>query len=152
MSRPVVVFLPGPHPSGRIFAPQTRAALEAEFDVIDIEGRPDRVDASLADAIAIIGQPDLPRERLDAAPHLRAVMNVEGNFYPNVDYATCFARGVHVLGCRRTRRLSPSSRSGSRSTSPAVSRGRTAPFVPVASAMSPTALPIPCCWAVPMSG
>src|SRR6201999_207544 len=25
--------------------------------------------------------------------------NVEGNFYPNVDYARCFARGVHVLGC-----------------------------------------------------
>ena len=28
-----------------------------------------------------------------------ALLNVEGNFYPNVDYAACFERGVHVLGC-----------------------------------------------------
>ena len=41
---PVVVFLPGPHPSGRIFTPQTRAALEAEFEVVDIEAEPQRVD------------------------------------------------------------------------------------------------------------
>ncbi len=26
-------------------------------------------------------------------------MNVEGNFFPNVDYETCFRNGVHVLGC-----------------------------------------------------
>ena len=98
-TRPVVVFLPAPHPSGRIFTPQTRAALEAEFDVVDIEAEPQRVDERLGDAFAIVGQPDLPRARLDAAPHLRAVLNVEGNFYPNVDYAACFARGIHVLGC-----------------------------------------------------
>jgi phosphoglycerate dehydrogenase-like enzyme len=90
---------PGPHPSARIFTPATRAALEAEFDIVDIEGRPDRVDDALPGAFALVGQPDLPAERLDAAPQLRAVLNVEGNFYPNVDYARCFARGIHVLGC-----------------------------------------------------
>ena len=26
-------------------------------------------------------------------------MNVEGNFYPNVDYEACFRAGIHVLGC-----------------------------------------------------
>lgn len=26
-------------------------------------------------------------------------MNVEGNFYPNVDYQACFDAGIHVLGC-----------------------------------------------------
>ena len=30
---------------------------------------------------------------------LRVVMNVEGNFYPNVDYEACFRAGIHVLGC-----------------------------------------------------
>lgn len=30
---------------------------------------------------------------------LRALINVEGNFFPNVDYATEFSRGVRVLGC-----------------------------------------------------
>ena len=49
--------------------------------------------------MAIIGQPDLPRERLDRAPRLRVLLNVEGNFFPNVDYPTCFERGIHVLGC-----------------------------------------------------
>lgn len=97
--KPTVVLLPGPHPGERIFPPETRAALEAEFDVVDIEGRADLVDEALPRAFAIVGQPDLPTERLDAAPQLRAVLNVEGNFYPNVDYATCFARGIHVLGC-----------------------------------------------------
>ena len=50
-------------------------------------------------AFAIVGQPDLPAARLDRATDLRAVMNVEGNFFPNVDYEACFRNGVHVLGC-----------------------------------------------------
>ncbi|MGH8860674.1 MAG: NAD(P)-dependent oxidoreductase [Jatrophihabitantaceae bacterium] len=98
-TRPVVVLLPGPHPSERIFTPQTRAALQAAFDVVDIEGHPERIDAVLPRAFAIIGQPDLPESRLASAPQLRALFNVEGNFYPNVDYAACFDRGIHVLGC-----------------------------------------------------
>lgn len=98
-TRPTVILLPGPHPADRIFTPETRAALDAEFDVVDIEGRPELVDEALPRAFAVVGQPDLPAERLAAAPQLRAVLNVEGNFYPNVDYAGCFARGIHVLGC-----------------------------------------------------
>ena len=27
------------------------------------------------------------------------MLNVEGNFFPNVDYDACFRRGIHVLGC-----------------------------------------------------
>jgi phosphoglycerate dehydrogenase-like enzyme len=30
---------------------------------------------------------------------LRAIVNIEGNFFPNVDYPFCFARGIRVLGC-----------------------------------------------------
>ncbi|HEY8302517.1 MAG TPA: NAD(P)-dependent oxidoreductase [Jatrophihabitans sp.] len=97
--RRTVILLPGPHPGERIFAPHVRAALEAEFDVVDIEGRPELLDAALPSAFAIVGQPDLPKVRLDAAPGLRAVLNVEGNFYPNVDYDECFLRNIHVLGC-----------------------------------------------------
>ena len=40
-----------------------------------------------------------PRRRLSRATQLRALCNIEGNFFPNVDYDTCFARGIHVLGC-----------------------------------------------------
>jgi phosphoglycerate dehydrogenase-like enzyme len=46
-----------------------------------------------------VGQPDLPAERLARAPKLRAVLNVEGNFFQNVDYEAAFARGVNVGVC-----------------------------------------------------
>ncbi len=52
----------------------------------------------LREASVIIGQPDLPRERLERAKRLKAIINVEGNFQPEIDYAYCFDRGIHVLG------------------------------------------------------
>ncbi len=45
----------------------------------------------------LISQQPMGRDRLDLAPHLRAIFNVETNFLPNIDYETCFARGIHVL-------------------------------------------------------
>jgi phosphoglycerate dehydrogenase-like enzyme len=56
------------------------------------------VDIHLPEASVIIGQTDLPRERLARAKKLKAIINVEGNFQPNVDYEYCFERGIHVLG------------------------------------------------------
>ena len=79
--------------------PRTAAELELRFEVVDIEGAPGRLDEVLPRAFAIVGQPDLPTERLARAPQLKALLNVEGNFYQNVDYPTCFERGIHVLGC-----------------------------------------------------
>jgi phosphoglycerate dehydrogenase-like enzyme len=38
----------------------------------------------------------MPRERLDRAPHLRLIVNVEGNFLPNIDYAECHRRNIYV--------------------------------------------------------
>ncbi len=99
--RPTVVLKPEPQTATRIFTRESLAALHRSFTVVDLEGddRPEALDAALADAFAVIGQPDLGRERLRNAPHLRAVLNVEGNFFPNVDYGACFERGVYVLGC-----------------------------------------------------
>ena len=96
--RPVVVLMPAPQPVERIFAPPTLARLRQRFDVVEPADEAE-LDAALPQAWALVGQPDLPRERLDRAPGLAAVLNVEGNFYPNIDYPTCFARGVRVLGC-----------------------------------------------------
>ncbi len=56
------------------------------------------VDKHLAEASVVIGQTDLPRERLERAKKLKAIVNVEGNFQPNIDYEYCFQRGIHVLG------------------------------------------------------
>jgi phosphoglycerate dehydrogenase-like enzyme len=96
-----VILMPAPQSRSRIFAPGTWAALNDHFTVIDLEhdDRPESLDAVLPEAFAVIGQPDLPRERLLRATSLRAVCNVEGNFFPNVDYQTCHELGIYVLGC-----------------------------------------------------
>ena len=96
--KPTVVLMPQPQPVERIFRPETLARLHERFTVVEPTDQAG-LDAALPDTWAIVGQPDLPTERLDRAPHLRAVLNVEGNFYPNVDYPTCFARSIRVLGC-----------------------------------------------------
>jgi phosphoglycerate dehydrogenase-like enzyme len=57
----------------------------------------ERLEALLPETQILIGQSDMPRARLDRAAKLRAIINVETNFLQNVDYETCFERGVHVL-------------------------------------------------------
>jgi phosphoglycerate dehydrogenase-like enzyme len=99
--RPLVLLDPAPQVRDRIFAPETLRRLHDRFDVVDFEEKPDpdRFDELLPQAFAVIGQPDLPAERLRRATALRVLINVEGNFFPNVDYPTAFAQGVRVLGC-----------------------------------------------------
>jgi phosphoglycerate dehydrogenase-like enzyme len=48
--------------------------------------------------VAIVGQTDLDADRIARAPLLHTLINVEGNFGQNVDYDSCFARGIQVLG------------------------------------------------------
>lgn len=99
--RPTVILTPAPQRADRIFTPQRLAELYRRFHVIDLEHdeRPEALDEALRTAFAVIGQPDLGRERLARAPGLRAICNVEGNFFPNVDYDACYEQGIYVLGC-----------------------------------------------------
>ena len=99
--KPRVLLCPPPQYRDRIFTPAALHRLHAQFDVVDCENTSDegRFDALLPTAFAVIGQPDLPAERLRRAGRLRALINVEGNFFPNVDYPTAFTQGVRVLGC-----------------------------------------------------
>ena len=99
--KPVVLLRPASQTIDRIFTPEALARLHKLFTVVDLEAdaSEEAFDAALPEAFAVVGQPDLPRERLLRAPKLRALLNVEGNFLPNVDYATCFEKGMHVLNC-----------------------------------------------------
>lgn len=99
--RRCVILCPAPQQAGRIFSPAVRGLLEDRFDVVDLERdpRPEALDEVLPEAFAVIGQPDLDRQRLLRAENLRVIANVEGNFFPNIDYPTAFERGIHVLGC-----------------------------------------------------
>jgi phosphoglycerate dehydrogenase-like enzyme len=55
------------------------------------------LEEALPDAEIVIGQSDLPGERLKRGKKLRAIFNVEGNFLPDIDYDYCFAHGIRVL-------------------------------------------------------
>jgi phosphoglycerate dehydrogenase-like enzyme len=100
---PLVLLAPAPQSRNIIFAPDTWQSMQESFTVVE----PDlntaagvaQFDELLPQAFAVVGQPDLTRERLERARGLRAVCNVEGNFFANVDYATCADQGVYVLGC-----------------------------------------------------
>lgn len=96
------VILLDPHPRRieRIFDDATKRRLERLGRVIWHDGSAasdEHIDQHLPNTIALIGQSRLDKARLDRAPHLRAVFNVESNFLPNVDYAECHRRGIPVL-------------------------------------------------------
>lgn len=103
MTEPVILFDPWPRTATLIFTPEVRRRFEQLGCVVGLEesasGRlPDAlIEATLPDARAIVGQTDLDAARLARAPHLSAVINVEGNFAQNVDYTECFRRGIQVL-------------------------------------------------------
>ncbi len=96
----MILLDPYPRTLEQLFSRRDRSRLEALAPVDWHDGPPreaDEVDRLIGEAVALVGQTALPRERLERAPKLRAVVNVEGNFLPNVDYEECFRRGIHVL-------------------------------------------------------
>ena len=96
----VVLVDPLPRTLDLIMDPPTRARFERLGRLIVSEDCPmpeAMLEQHLPDAVLVIGQTPLPRDRLDRAPRLRAVFNVETNFLPNIDYEACQARGIWVL-------------------------------------------------------
>lgn len=96
------VILLDPHPRRieRIFDEPTRRRLEKLGRVIWHDGSPAsdaHIEQHLPQTVAVIGQTPFDRARLDRAPHLRAIFNVESNFLPNLDYLECHRRGIPVL-------------------------------------------------------
>jgi hypothetical protein len=88
---------------------ETRARLEALGPLVVHEDGPmpvAMVEEHLPQAVAILGQTAMPTDRIARAPKLRAIVNVEGNFLPNVDYAA-------ALEARRSRCPSTRCRCGS---------------------------------------
>lgn len=101
MSEPFDIFImASPRDVDDIFDADDMAALEALGTVtIHREATIDQAtfEAKASRAHLIMGQFDLPAPRLAACPNLRAVVNVEGNFLPNLDYAYCFSRNIRVI-------------------------------------------------------
>jgi phosphoglycerate dehydrogenase-like enzyme len=98
--KPKALVDPHPRTLELLFNPADLKTLKTLVTMTVWEGSrmpADMVEKHLADTTILIGQPDLPRERLMRATRLKAIINVEGNPQPNVDYGCCFERGIHVL-------------------------------------------------------
>ncbi|HTQ11446.1 MAG TPA: hydroxyacid dehydrogenase [Fimbriimonadaceae bacterium] len=101
MGKPLIVIDPQPRGLDEILDARLWAELRelGELVIHEEEGRmpAERLEPLLPRMELLIGQSDMPKARLDRAPSLRAIINVETNFLQNVDYETCFERGIHVL-------------------------------------------------------
>lgn len=100
-TRQRIFLAPAPRAVADIFDSDDLAELQALGDLIVHEAGPvtdEQFNSISGDTAIIIGQIDLPGSRLQKAPCLRAIFNVEGNFLPNVDYEYCFRSGIRVLG------------------------------------------------------
>ncbi len=97
----MILLDPHPRPLELIFSAADKRRLEALGPVRWHDGAaplaPEIVDALLPEMVALIGQTPLPKERLDRAPQLKFIANVESNFLPNIDYAECHRRNIHVI-------------------------------------------------------
>jgi phosphoglycerate dehydrogenase-like enzyme len=94
-----ILFDPEPRAAQDILTPGDQDTFFKTYDVAVWQGE-DR-DAfyrkHLPDAEVVMSQQPMEKARLDLAPKLRCIINVETNFLPNVDYEACFQRGIHVI-------------------------------------------------------
>ncbi len=100
LSQPVILVDPLPRTLDLIMEPAVRQRLERLGRIVLSEHGPmpdAMVEAHLPETALILGQTALPRERLDRAKALKAVINVETNLLPNIDYQACQERGIWVL-------------------------------------------------------
>lgn len=94
-----VIYDPEPRSTAEILSPQEERLFRSRHEVIEWQGE-DRdafYAAHLPEAEALVSQQPMDRARLDRAPRLRVIVNVETNFLPNIDYEECFRRGIHVI-------------------------------------------------------
>lgn len=94
-----ILYDPEPRASAEIFSPEALTQLRATHSLAEWQGE-DRAAfyaRHLPQTEILISQQPMEADRLALAPRLRAIFNVETNFLPNVDYETCFQRGIHVL-------------------------------------------------------
>jgi phosphoglycerate dehydrogenase-like enzyme len=94
-----VLYDPEPRTTADIFSPAELQAFRSRYQVTEWHGE-DRAAfyaAHLPDTEILISQQPMGADRLALAPKLRAIFNVETNFLPNIDYETCFQRGIPVL-------------------------------------------------------
>lgn len=101
-TKPTVILDPFPRRISDIFTDKTFNELKENASLVihddGISSMPDAlVDEHMSSAVLVLGQTNLPSERLAKARNLKGIINVETNFLPNIDYVFCIEHGIHVL-------------------------------------------------------
>ncbi|MDJ0786282.1 MAG: NAD(P)-dependent oxidoreductase [Myxococcota bacterium] len=99
-AKPLALVAPYPRALWMVMTDDTRARLESKLELVihEHEPMPDALlEAHLPEASFLVGKIPLPAERLARARKLQAVINVEGNWRPDIDYAECERRRIPVL-------------------------------------------------------
>lgn len=99
-SKPLILFDPFPRNEAMVYTPDVIENLKEVANVVTHFGS--RADDALVESVLpevaiIVGQTAMPKERLDRAPNLQAILNVKANWEPNIDYMEAHRRGIHVL-------------------------------------------------------
>jgi phosphoglycerate dehydrogenase-like enzyme len=97
---PIILLDPHPRTIDQLFNAHDKARLEKLGHVVWHDGSPAsdaHIERYLPNTVALLGQTPMSRERLERAPNLRLIANVESNFLPNVDYAECQRRSIYVI-------------------------------------------------------
>lgn len=94
-----ILFDPEPRAAEDIFTAADQEKFRKSYDVVEWQGehREAFYREHLPEAEVVISQQAMEKTRLDLAPKLRCIINVETNFLPNIDYEACFQRGIHVI-------------------------------------------------------
>ena len=102
-----ILFDPHPRTLDEILSRQDATNPFSVHEVIQVDTaeREQIYAEALPETQILISQQSMDHVRLDSAPKLRAIFNVETNFLPNIDYERCFERGIHVLAPARSSRF-----------------------------------------------
>lgn len=94
-----VLYDPEPRTTEDILSPEELAQFRARYQVAEWQGeeREAFYARHLPETEILVSQQPMGADRLALASKLRAIINVETNFLPNIDYDECFRRGIHVL-------------------------------------------------------
>jgi phosphoglycerate dehydrogenase-like enzyme len=97
---PLVLIDAFPRSKEMIFTSDTEQQLRSQVRTIEHYGSrmPDAmVDKHLEEVSIIVGQTPMDATRLNRAKKLKAIINVKGNWEPNIDYQEAQRLGIHVL-------------------------------------------------------
>ena len=90
-SKPVIFFDPFPRNEEMVFTSDVKKELNQISNLITHFGSrapDDLIEQNLSNVEIIVGQTNMPKERLDKAKKLKAIINVKCNWEPNIDLIT----------------------------------------------------------------